>query len=86
MLAFCDEEFLFKAYAPNRLLCETLIEGNFFIVGDAYNEEGEKIEVSLTDEQLAMYSKEFRYPLVDISDNTVAEEPEETENIGITQS
>ncbi|MBQ4465616.1 MAG: hypothetical protein II916_06615, partial [Oscillospiraceae bacterium] len=67
------------------MLGETLIQGTFFIVGDAENEEGEWIEVSLTEEQLAKYSKLFRYPLVDISDNAVVESLEESQDIDISQ-
>ena len=76
VLAFCDEEFLFKGCAPNRILGETLIQGTFFIVGDAYNDEGEKVEISLTNEQIAAFTEQFRYPLVDISDNAVAVQEE----------
>ena len=85
VVAFCDEEFLFKDYAPNRMLGETLIQGTFFIVGDAENEAGEWIEVSLTEEQLEKYSKLFRYPLVDISDNAVVESLEESQDNDISQ-
>ena len=86
VVAFCDEEFLFKDYAPNRMLGQTVIQGPFFIVGDAENEAGEWIEVSLTEEQLEKYGRMFAYPLMDISDNAVTEEPEESENIGISQT
>ena len=86
VLAFCDEEFLFKGYAPNRVLGGRLIHGPFFIVGDAYNDEGEKIEVSLSAEQLAKFASDFCYPLVDISDNAVAEEPEESEALDFSQT
>ncbi len=86
VVAFCDEEFLFKDYAPNRMLGQTVIQGPFFIVGDAENEACEWIEVSLTEEQLEKYGRMFAYPLMDISDNAVAEEPEESENIGISQT
>ena len=61
-------------------------EGTFFIVGDAYNDEGEKIEVSLSAEQLAKFASDFCYPLVDISDNAVAEEPEESEALDFSQT
>ena len=84
VLAFCDEEFLFKGYAPNRLLGETLIQGTFFIVGDACNAFGEMVEVSLTDEQLNKYASQFSYPLVDISDNEICQQ--ESQEIDMIQA
>lgn len=45
---YCDEEFLLKSYAPNRLIRNDLaIHGDFFI--SAHDEEGET--VGLTDAQ-----------------------------------
>ncbi|MCR4646670.1 MAG: DUF3846 domain-containing protein [Oscillospiraceae bacterium] len=83
MLAFCDEEFLFKDYAPNRQLGEVLIQGTFFICGDGYDDEGEKVSVSLNDAQIQMLMDRFRYPLVDISDNEIVQE--ESQDMGISQ-
>ena len=84
VLAFCDEEFLYKGYAPNRMLGETLIQGTFFIVGDACNEYGEMVEVSLTDEQFNKYTAQFSYPLVDISDNEICHQ--ESQEIDMIQA
>ena len=67
-IIYCDEEFLFKVYMPNRIVGDCLVHGTFLIVGDGVNEEGELISVSLTDEQVSRYTEEFRYPLIKIVD------------------
>jgi hypothetical protein len=49
---YCDEEFLLKGYAPNRLIrADLAIHGDFFI--SAHDEEGET--VSLTKAQVAKW-------------------------------
>lgn len=63
-LVYCDEEFLFKDYVPNRVVGDCLVHGTFLIVGDGVNDEGERISVSLTDAQIEQFSEDFRYPLI----------------------
>ena len=50
------------------------------VVGNGENKYGEGIEVSLTDRQIEEYSGMFRYPLVYMTNEEIAEnqaEPEE---------
>ena len=78
-LIFCDEEFLLKDYAPNRLIGQILIHGTFMIVGNDVNKNGENIEVSLTDEQISEFTEQFSHPVVSLQ-----EAPQEENNLSIT--
>lgn len=90
VLIYCDEEFLLKDYAPNRKVGDIIIHGTFMIIGDSENDEGEGIEVSLTDKQIEQYSEMFRYPLIYMTREELAEMQgdEESEEIdeGISQT
>lgn len=81
-LIYCDEEFLFKGYAPNRIVGEIMIHGTFMIVGNGENEEGEGIETSLTEEQIEKFKEQFRYPLIYIPKQEQAQNEEEIEDFG----
>lgn len=63
----CNEEGKLNGMELNRRVCNDIIAGPFFIVGDS--NDGEFI--SLTDEQIELYKKEF----VEIQEFT-GEEPE----------
>ena len=78
---FCDEEFLLKDYAPNRLIGQILIHGTFMIVGNGENEEGEGIEISLTDAQIEKFTEQFHYPLIYMRNQEQVQE-EESEDLG----
>lgn len=90
VLVYCDEEFLLKDHKPNRVVGETVIHGTFMVVGDDFNDEGECVEVSLTDSQFAKYSEMFRIPLIYMtrseSEEMCCEESEETPDFDISQS
>ena len=86
VLVYCDEEFLLKGYEPNRKVGDTIIHGTFMVVGNGENEYGEGIEVSLTDEQIGEYSQMFKYPLVYMTKEELAENQEEEPDEGITQA
>ena len=90
VLVYCDEEFLLKDYKPNRIVGETVIHGTFMVVGDDFNDEGECVEVSLTDSQCAKYSEMFRSPLIYMtrseSEEMCCEESEEAPDFDISQS
>ena len=86
VLVYCDEEFLLKGYEPNRKVRDTIIHGTFMVVGNGENEYGEGIEVSLTDEQIGEYSQMFKYPLVYMTKEELAENQEEEPDEGITQA
>lgn len=85
-LIYCDEEFLLKDYEPNRKVGDIVINGTFMVVGNGENHEGECIEVSLSDEQIAEYSEMFRYPLIYMTREEFNEnlDPEDIEEL--TQS
>ena len=84
-LIYCDEEFLLKNYEPNRRVGDTIIHGTFMVVGNGENECGEGIEVSLTDAQIDEYSKMFRFPLVYMTQEELAENQAEEPDEGISQ-
>lgn len=88
-LIYCDEEFLLKDYAPNRQVGDLIIHGTFMVVGNGKNIHGEGIEVSLTDEQIEQYSEMFRYPLIYMTKEELAEMQSDEEtaemNEGISQ-
>ena len=90
VLIYCDEEFLFKGYKPNRHIGNLVIQGTFLVVGNGRNEYGEGIEVSLTDEQIEKYSEIFHYPLIYLTNEEAAElsceNCEESLDTGISQS
>lgn len=83
-LAFCDEEFLYKSYAPNRMVGNVVVQGNLLVIGDGRNEYGEGIEVSLDSDQIERFSNMFHYPLVDITGQH--EEAEMEQDFDITQA
>ncbi len=85
-LIYCDEEFLLKDYAPNRKVGDLVIHGTFMVVGNGENDYGEGIEVSLTDEQIKEYSEMFRYPLIYLTKEELAEEQAEEQDEGISQT
>lgn len=85
VLVYCDEEFLLKGYEPNRKVGDTIIHGTFMVVGNGENECGEGIEVSLTDEQINEYSKMFRYPLIYMTQEELADNQAEEPDEGISQ-
>lgn len=72
-LIYCDEEFLLKDYEPNRKVGDLIIHGTFMIVGNGENNEGEGIEVSMTDQQIDKYSEMFRQPLIYMTNEELAE-------------
>lgn len=90
VLVYCDEEFLLKGYMPNRMVGETVIHGTFMVVGDDFNDEGECVEVSLTDSQCEKYSEMFRIPMIYLTRSEAEEmccdESEEAPDIDISQS
>lgn len=68
-IAFCNEEFLFNGSHPNRLVGGVMVYGTFFVVGNAFNEYGEEISVSLNDEQIEKYSEKFESPMYVLPEN-----------------
>ena len=76
------KNFCSKGCEPNRFVGEILIHSTFMIVGNGENEEGEGIEISLTDEQIEKFSEQFRYPLVHIP--KFEQNQEETHNFGFS--
>lgn len=76
-LIYCDEEFLLKDYEPNRKVGDLIIHGTFMVVGNGENRYGEGIEVSLTDQQAEKYSEMFRYPLIYMTSEELAEMQED---------
>ncbi|MCR4888910.1 MAG: DUF3846 domain-containing protein [Ruminococcus sp.] len=85
-LIYCDEEFLLKDYEPNRRVGDIIIHGTFMVAGNGENEYGEGIEVSLTNEQINKYSEMFRYPLIYMTKEELAEEQAEEPDEGISQT
>lgn len=85
-LVYCDEEFLFKDYVPNRVVGDCLVHGTFLIVGDGVNDEGERISVSLTDAQIAQFSEDFRYPLIYVEHGSQELSAEESEALSFSQT
>ncbi len=86
VLVYCDEEFLLKGYEPNRKVGDTIIHGTFMVVDNGENECGEGIEVSLIDEQINEYSKMFRYPLIYMTQEELADNQAEEPDEGISQT
>lgn len=82
-LIFCDEEFLLKGYAPNRLVGRILIHGTFMIIGNGVNKNGENIEVSLTDEQISEFTEQFSSSIVRLKEEF---SEEATQDFGISQA
>lgn len=68
-VAFCNEEFLFNGSRPNRMVGGVMVHGTFFVVGNAFNEYGEEISVSLNDEQIEKYSEKFETPMYVLPEN-----------------
>lgn len=68
-IVFCNEEFLLNGSRPNRLVGGVMVHGTFFVVGNAFNEYGEEISVSLTDEQIEKYSEKFESPMYVLPEN-----------------
>lgn len=85
VLVYCDEKFLLKGYEPNRKVGDTIIHGTFMVVGTGENEYGEGIEVSLTDAQIDEYSKMFKYPLIYLTKEELADNQAEELDEGISQ-
>ena len=75
-LIFCNEEFLLDGSEPNRFVGDILVHGTFMIVGDGINDDGECVEVSLTDEQIEEFSEMFRYPVIILDNPDFFDEPE----------
>ena len=86
VLIYCDEEFLLKSCEPNRKVGDLIIHGTFMVVGNGENEYGEGIEVSLTDAQIEKYSEMFRYPLIYMTKEELAEGQAEDPDEGISQT
>ena len=85
VLIYCDEEFLLKGCEPNRNAGAVTIHGTFMVVGNGENKYNEGIEVSLTDEQIERYSEMFRYPLIYMTKEELAENQAEEQDEGISQ-
>ena len=65
-LVFCNEEFLLNGSKPNRMVEGVLVHGTYFVVGNTFNEDGEEVCCSLTDEQIEKYSEMFAEPVQDM--------------------
>lgn len=85
-VAFCDEEFLFKGYAPNRMVDDCVVQGTFVITGNGRNDEGSFISVSLTDAQIEQFSEQFHYPLIYVEHGSQELSAEESEALSISQT
>ena len=83
---FCDEEFLYKGYAPNRMVGDCLVQGTFLIVGNGIDDEGEQISVSLTDAQIKQFSEDFCYPLIYVEHGSQELSEEESEALDFSQT
>ena len=55
------------------------------VVGNGENKYHEGIEISLTDEQIERYSEMFRYPLIYMTKEELAENQAEEPDEGISQ-
>ena len=84
-LIYCDEEFLLKDYAPNRKVGDTIIHGTFMVIGNGVNSHGEMTDFSLTDDQIDDYWEMFRYPLIYMTKEELAENQAEELDEGISQ-
>ena len=76
-LIYCDEEFLLKNYEPNRRVGDTIIHGTFMVIGNGVNSHGEMTDFSLTDDQIEDFSEMFKYPLIYLTKEELAEEQAE---------
>lgn len=85
-LVYCDDEYLFKDYAPNRMVGECLVHGTFLVVGNSIDDEGEQITVSLTDEQIKQFTEQFRYPLILLERGSLELSSEESEALDFSQT
>ena len=83
---YCDDEDLFKGYAPNRMVGECLVHGTFLVVGNSIDDEGEQITVSLTDEQIKQFTEQFRYPLILLERGNMELSEEESEALDFSQT
>ena len=84
-LIYCDEEFLFKNYEPNRRVGDTIIHGTFMVIGNGVNSHGEMTDFSLTDDQIEDFSEMFKYPLIYMTKEELAEAQAEEPDEGISQ-
>ena len=84
-LIYCDEEFLFKNYEPNRRVGDTIIHGTFMVIGNGVNSHGEMTDFSLTDDQIEYFSEMFKYPLIYMTKEELAEAQAEEPDEGISQ-
>ena len=85
-LIYCDEEFLLKNYEPNRRVGDTIIHGTFMVIGNGVNSHGEMSDFSLTDEQIEDFSEMFKYPLIYMTKEELAENQAEEPDEGISQA
>ena len=85
VLVYCDEEFLLKGYEPNRKVGNTIIHGTFMVIGNGVNSHGEMTDFSLTDDQIDDYWEMFRYPLIYMTIEELAENQAEEPDEGISQ-
>ena len=84
-LIYCDEEFLLKNYEPNRRVGDTIIHGTFMVIGNGVNSHGEMSDFSLTDDQIEDFSEMFKYPLIYMTKEELAEAQAEEPDEGISQ-
>lgn len=84
-LIYCDEEFLLKNYEPNRRVGDTIIHGTFMVIGNGVNSHGEMTDFSLTDDQIEDFSEIFKYPLIYMTKEELAEAQAEEPDEGISQ-
>lgn len=84
-LIYCDEEFLLKNYEPNRRVGDTIIHGTFMVIGNGVNSHGEMTDFSLTDDQIEDFSEMFKYPLIYMTKEELAEAQAEEPDEGISQ-
>ena len=85
-LIYCDEEFLLKNYEPNRRVGDTIIHGTFMVIGNGVNSHGEMTDFSLTDDQIEDFSEMFKYPLIYLTKEELAEEQAEEPDESISQT
>lgn len=87
-LLFCNEEFLLNGSMPNRVIPELgiCIHGTFFVCGNTFDEEGEEVSCSLTDEQIAAFTEKFSdfMVIVRVGDPDEDEDESETEEVSMT--
>lgn len=66
VFAYCNDEALLYNEPVNRRVGDHMIYGTFMIAGDQWTEDGHDT-ISLTEEQIAVWSEQFRYPLITLS-------------------